>query len=332
MAGSYLVPMELPHLDAALRDVDSATAEVRWVACLALAGAEGSRVDEAIAALERTIDDQVEEVRAQALEGLVDHARYGRGVDLDVLRGALADESDLVRMTALEAGDLFLDDPAAEAIRMLDDDAPGVRVTAAQLLGEWRAASAVEPLVRSLADQDRVVRVEVALALVRLGDDRGEPLVVESLGGDEQQAIAAALALGELGSAGAAPALRAAASGWLKSAGMKGVAGAALARCGDATGLEILGRMLASVRGSTRQAALGAIARLPVPGIAPRVAALIDRGGAQQASSAIRTLIAVAEVDRPAALRELEQRRGVLAGELAAELEEALAALAGAAS
>jgi HEAT repeat protein len=326
MAGSYLVPMELPHLDAALRDVGSETAEVRWVAALALAREDGERRAEAVDALAGLSADPVEEVRAQAIEGLAEQARSGQGVPVETLHEALTDDSDLVRMTALEAAELFADDPSSVARRMLDDPQPGVRVSAARLLADRGATDAAEQLAAVLRDADDVVRFEAALALARIGDDRGEQLVIAALDRDEPQAIEAVLALGALGSSRAVPALEEAGSGWLKSAELKALVGCALVRCGERAGLDTLARLLTAVRGSTRMAALRALARLPVVGIAPRIGEVLDRDRELEASSAMRALVAHREVDRAAALGELEARRGRFWGELAFELDDAVAA------
>lgn len=327
MAGSYLVPMELPRLDAALTDAGSATAEVRWVAALALGQEDGPRVGDAVEALARLAADPVEEVRAQALEGLAWHARAGRNSPVATLAEALTDRSDLVRMTAVEAVELFADDPVAEVARMLDDEAPGVRIAAARVLADLGAGA--DRLTPLLDDADRVVRREAGVALARLGDTRGIGPATEALRGGDPEAVEAALALGRLGSTAAVPALRQAIGGWLRPAELKAAAAAALVLCSDPEGLEAIGRLLGALRGSTRMAALSVLARLPVPGVASRVGALLDRGGSLEASSALRALVALGEVDRRAALTEISRRRGALTGELAEELEEALAALGG---
>ena len=327
MAGSYLVPMDLPHLDAALRDTGSATAEVRWVAALALGQEDSARTGEAIEALERLAEDPVEEVRAQAIEGLAGLARSGRDMSKQVIASALDDGSDLVRMTGLEAVELFADDPGSDAARMLEDRAPGVRITAARMLAELGAAAEVDRLARALDDPDHLVCREAALALARLGDPRGERLAIEALDNDDEIATAAALALGELGSSAALEALRKITGGWLVAPSLKATAAAALARCGDPAGVEIIGKMLGSVRSSIRMAALVALARLPVRAAAAPVGELVVSGRPLEASSALRTLVAIGEVDREAAAAEIERRRRGLAGELADEAAEALAAL-----
>jgi HEAT repeat protein len=327
MAGSYLVPMDLPRLDAALRDTGSATAEVRWVAALALGQEDGPRTGEAIAALQRLVEDPVEEVRAQAIEGLAGHARSGRDVSREVIASALVDPSDLVRMTGVEAVDLFAEDPAADAARLLEDQAPGVRIAATRMLADLDAEAEVERLAALLRDPDELVCREAALALVRLGDARGERVAIRALDGEDDVATAAALALGRAGSPAAVEALRGITGGWFVSASLKATAAAALARCGDPTGAEIIGRMLRSLRGSTRLAALVALARLPVRAVAERVGELIGSGRPLEASSALRTLVALGEVDREAAVSEIERRRRGLDGDLADEAAEALAAL-----
>jgi len=328
MTGSYLVPMELPRLEAALRDANSATAEVRWVAALALGQEDGPRSGDAIAALALLAEDPVEEVRAQAVEGLAGQARAGHDVPLRALESALEDGADLVRMAGLDAVELFADDPAAAVLRLLDDGAPGVRIAAARMLADLRSEAAADRLAGVLRDPDEVVRLEAALALVQLGDPRGEQLAIEALGGDEAAATSAAFALGSLGRSEAVPALRGLAGGWLVSAALKAAAAAALARCDETEGLEAIRRMLSSRRGSIRMAALVALARLPVRGAAARVGELLDQDRPLEVSSALRTLVALGEVDPRAARAEIERRRAAFTGELADEADEALAALA----
>lgn len=325
MTAGYLVPMELPNLDAALRDTASETAEVRWVAALALAGAEGGRRGEALRALERLCGDPVEEVRAQALEGLAEQLRAGADAPRALVLAGLDDAAAAVRCAALDAADVFLDEAPAAAIRGLADREPAVRAVAARLAGELGDAAAARRLVPLLEDQDRVVRDEAALALVRIGDERGEHRVRALLEGNEIQAVEAAQALGELGRPASSAALARVATAWLSSPELKALAAAALCRCGDPAGLVILKRVLGSRRENARLAALGALARLPVPGIAAAVGACLERGSELEASAALRTLSTLSTVDRPAAVQELYARKGVLRGALADELAEALA-------
>jgi len=61
-------------------------------------------------------------------------------------------------------------------IKCLKDENIGVRTSAAQLLGERKAETAVKPLLRMLKSEKRYcARIVAALALYRIGDEKAIP-------------------------------------------------------------------------------------------------------------------------------------------------------------
>jgi HEAT repeat protein len=324
---TWTLPSDLPHLDAALRDAGAGSATARWVAALALSREDGPRRGEAVAALAGLAADPVEEVRSQAIEGLAAQARSGDEPLLDAVRRALRDPSPMVRCSALEALAAVDGSPSDDIVPLLSDPSSAVRATAARALGDLEGDGLADLLAPLLGDGDPVVCEEAALALCRLGDPRGADGALGALARGGADAPEVAVALGRLRGARAAPALRALAGKWLAPDPLRAAAAAALVRCGDAGGRAVLVRMLGGTRSATRLAALGALARLPVDGLAPATGALLDGRSVIEASAAIGTLAALAGVDRDAAAAELERRRGRLSPDLDEELAEALAAI-----
>jgi HEAT repeat protein len=324
---TWTLPLELPHLDAALKDAGGGSAPARWVAALALSREDGPRRGEAIEALARLAGDPVEEVRSQAIEGLAAQAGGAVDVPREVFHRGLADPSPVVRCSAVEALATMAGSPLPRIAPLLRDGSSAVRATAARAVGDLGDGGHGEALALLLEDEDPVVREEASLALCRLGDPRGEELALRLLRDGGGPATEAAFALGELGGSRSAADLRAAAGGWLRPVALRAAAAAALVRCGDGGGCAVLARMLGGARNSTRLAALGALARLPVDGLAPAVGLLLDGRSALEASAAIGTLIALAAVERDAAVAELDRRRRRLPPDLAGEISEALEAI-----
>jgi len=320
---TYLLPMDIPRIGAALRDAGSSDAEVRWVACLALAREDGERRPEAILALERLAGDSVEEVRAQAIEGLAEQSRSGADIREGAIRAGLDDPSDAVRCAALEAAAQILDDASEAAADALGDPAPSVREAAAGSIGALGDPGRADPLASLLEDGDPAVRERAALSLAALGDDRGNRALVKMLGGPESASVEAAMALGRSRAGEAATALRALALGRLRPARVRAAAAAALAKCGGPEGLEVLRGLLSSPLSGRRAAALMALSSQPVSGVADAVGRLLERRDPQEVSSAIRALAALAEEDAAAAA-EIETRLSRLDPDLAAEAREVI--------
>ena len=323
------LPMQLPRIEAALRDAGSASIEARWVAAMALARADGPDRERAVTALASLAGDPNEDVRAQAIEGLASHARSGDAAASAGAEGWTADPSDLVRCAALSNAEAFSLDADALAARMLADESPAVRATAARLLGLRGNGAAADAIAGLLGDPTRDVRQEAALALSRLGDARGTTVTVEMLGGGGEGASEAAEALGRSGRAIASDALLEVVARRFAPAALKAVAAAALARSGEEAGRGALVRMLGSWRRQTRFAAVHAIAMLPSRGLAACVASRFGTADALEASILVQTLAAIGEELPDESLAAMRGAMGhtTLAPEIAEELEEAVRSL-----
>jgi HEAT repeat protein len=231
---------------AALRDVESDSAATRAsaVADLALhAEAERHRV---VAALERSLSDGSAPVRAAAAVALADvrgvevlpallvamedddaHVRQmaitaiGEIGDVrarERLRRALSDERPEVRFQAVIAFMRVAGDEALDAVVAAFEDAdPSIRYIALRC-AEERAVGGERPAPAAVLagatvlvdDSDPAVRVAAAILLARLGDRRGERILLDVVRGAlatreaEDEATAVELC-GELGIAAAEP-------------------------------------------------------------------------------------------------------------------------------
>ncbi|MFZ5469202.1 MAG: HEAT repeat domain-containing protein [Myxococcota bacterium] len=76
---------------------------------------------------------------------------------------------------------------AAPLAKMIDDEAPGVRLQAAVALATVAGQQAVEPIAKLLDDPDKWVRYGVAEALVKLGSARGEEVLRAAAADPEEQ-------------------------------------------------------------------------------------------------------------------------------------------------
>jgi hypothetical protein len=321
---TYVLPMELPRLEAALRDCGSRTAEARWVAALALSGEQGDGQERAVLALTGLLGDPVEEVRAQAVEGLASHLRAGFTVDRGPLLRVFDDPSDAVRCAVLASADLICDDWGPLAVRMLADRAPSVRASAARLLGETGVTDARDALRGLLEDPDGIVAREAALALAALGDSAGAGEIERMLSEDVSNAVIAANALGRLADPAGRPALERAAAGWFVDPELKAAAAAASVACGGSAGREVLVQMMSSFRAGTRMCAYRALSVRPLEGFVAPLAERLTAAGPPEASSIVRALVSLAAVERAAVLGLLRGGMEVKDLELAAEIEEAI--------
>jgi HEAT repeat protein len=228
------------NLDAALRDIEHADPRVRAQAADALGRVVEVERPAARTALGRAVDDPHASVRYAALLSLgelgahedTDHvilrlddgeplvreaaaialgelgmAAGGAGAREQVeaafaaLTEALSASHPEVRFQAL-ASLIEIDAArAAPLVRPLLDDADGkVRAQAVAALGDARDATVRDRVARMLDDVDDV-RFEAAVALARLGDRRGVPVLVATLA-HRDRAFDAASALAEIGLGG----------------------------------------------------------------------------------------------------------------------------------
>lgn len=324
---TFLLPLEMPRTEAALRDARDGSPEARWIAAMALGTERGERRADAVQALLEMLKDTCDEVRAQALEGVAEQKHAGAEISESVAEGMLADPAACVRCAAVESASVLLADPVGAITPLLEDEDPSVRAASATALGELKAVGAVESLAGLLEDPDLYTAGRAAMALAALDDPRGEQMLLALLDGDAHSACEAAMALGELGRATSVPALRKTAKGRFCPVTLKAASAAAMARCSAAEGKAILVAMLESGSHIKRMTALSAIARLPVSGVESAVGALLEGKQPVQVSSAIETLIAIGQVDAQAALDELKKRSGKISAEFEDELNEALVSL-----
>jgi len=80
-------------------------------------------------------------------------------------------------------------------IKALKDNNIGIRASAAQLLGERQVKEAVKPLVRMLKSEDNyAIRIVVALALHKIGDESVIPIFKDCLRRDKCKTVKHVLA------------------------------------------------------------------------------------------------------------------------------------------
>jgi HEAT repeat protein len=326
---TFLVSLEMPRIEAALRDAKGGSPEARWVAAIALGREDGAKRREALEALQKLLFDSCEEVRAQALEGIAEQKLSGAEISENIAGRLLDDSSPCVRCAAVESAAVLLTNPIRAVVPLLKDADPSVRAAAATALGDLRAVREADLLAELLDDSDEFTARRAAMALAALDDLRCESKLVSLLAGEQAVASEAAFALGELGGATSVPALKKIARGRFSPLGLRAAAAAAMTRCSAPEGRELLVALLTAGSHIKRMTALGAIARLPVTGVAAAVGALIEARHMDQISSAIQTLAAIGEVDSKAARHELKRHLGRLGGEFEDELREALASLDG---
>ncbi|MCU0661622.1 MAG: HEAT repeat domain-containing protein [Myxococcota bacterium] len=322
---SFLVPLSLPNLEAALRDAQHAGAEARWVAALALGSYTNTNDPRILEALSRLACDDLEEVRAQAIEGLHSHALTGSKIDTGIFRLALKDPSSRVRCAAVlaSAGPAQQDVCAA-----LEDPDENVRACAASALCGSRDPNVLECLAPHLEDPSPSVQFEAARCLAAAKDSRGLQILIELVEQGDERVELALQALGLLGDHRAQSCLRAKLQSWFTGHRVKSLAAAALVRCHDDCGIGVLETQLSGRRKGARMASLSALCTLPIRGISSAIGSILDRHDDEEASSAIVALCALAlDADDPEARAELMRRRGRVRASLSAELEEALGLL-----
>jgi HEAT repeat protein len=139
--------------------------------------------------------DEVTSVRISAVRALGRlNARGGRAV----LAAALGDEDAEVRRAALDQVQRVnhWDDRAALVARLGDADAR-VRQRAAQLVGEFRIQSAIEPLAAALRDDASAsVRQAAAWALGRVGGAGAKQALTAARDQEQQPGVQDAIAIG----------------------------------------------------------------------------------------------------------------------------------------
>jgi len=103
-----------------------------------------------------------------------------------------------------------IDEPEVHqrCIELLEDEYPSIRRVAAEVLGRWRVADAVEPLLVATEDASDELRMVIIEALGRIADERALPLLFEGLAHERWDVRKEAIvALGRLASPEACGAL-----------------------------------------------------------------------------------------------------------------------------
>jgi HEAT repeat protein len=282
-------------LDAALRDLEHSDPRVRAQATDALGRVDDGDRGTAVTALVRAVEDAHPSVRYAALLSL---GELGAGEAVDAILARLGDGEPLVREAAAIALGQLGESGGARAWsaleRALASDEPEVRFQAVASLAELDAARAASLVVGLLDDGDAKVRAqaaaalgdagdrrhadriarlldepgdvrhEAAMALARLGDRRAMPTLTAALT-TADRALDAATALAALGLGDDAAARAAVAhevERFFGDALVKVRAAEALARAGDARGLEHLRKAARSRRDDVRGLAQSVLSEL----------------------------------------------------------------------
>ena len=221
---------------------------------------------------------------------------------------------------------------SALALRLRQDEDPGVRAAAARTLGGIDAPAARAALVEALGDPSESVRAAAAQALARLGPGPAEVsgLAAVLAGTDRYVAAFAAWSLGNIGDA-AEPAV-AALGRALEREDTNDVVTRALARIGPAASAAVpdLVRELRSEHEANRWHAARTLGRIGA-GAAPAVAALVeslaDSSGTVRMHAA-RALGRIGSAAKPAAAA-LQRATGDRDGGVSDAAREALERLSG---
>ncbi len=191
-------------IETAVTGALDADVHVRRVAVFALGDLPS---DTSTAALLRALDDDDPDVRATAIRSL---SRLGDGDTMDAIGDALDDPDPRVRASA--AGVMAHAEPNATVLAMLDelarDDLPDVRIAALHALRGVAEPAAFATASVSLHDHESRVRVEGVRALPTIDRHRSIEPLVKSLADEDLIVVdAAAEALGGLGADAVGPVL-----------------------------------------------------------------------------------------------------------------------------
>ncbi|MFB6122467.1 MAG: HEAT repeat domain-containing protein [Haloferacaceae archaeon] len=158
---------DIPKLVQLLAESDNPTIRKRAAEILGNIDETGEEGVEALVVAVQNDDNEA--VRAAAIDALT---------SLDAINGLL---TALGRDVPEEAADWA---KAETFVQDLNDDAPELRMAAANVLGSLGNDNAVRPLVSALDDSDPRVRVRVARALGRIGDPSAADALVDHLHGE----------------------------------------------------------------------------------------------------------------------------------------------------
>lgn len=318
----FLLPPNLPSTEAALRDAATGSPESQWVAALALGQEDGPLMHKAVDALAALMESPHEEIRAQALEGLIEQVRHGAKIEETIPISAARDPSPAVRCVAVDALLIFpTNNEAPHLLSLLEDTDPSVRAAAAIACADIGISSAIPKITQLIEEKTAFVRLQAAIALAYLDKREGLSILIDALGSGAHDAIEAARALGHLGTAQAASPLYRIASKRFTDAALKAAAAVSLHRCsGEQRATPLIIKLLSARNTDTRLTALSAIAALPLTGMATHVGKLLFDRDTLVGSTAIGTLAELATVDAPGTLKTLEAAKETIQPALKNEL------------
>lgn len=263
-------------LDAALRDLASASAQTRATAADALGTAPPESSGAAADALVAALGDRDADVRSAAALSL---GELGLERAVPPLLACLDDREARVRQAAIVAlGRLGLPSAFEPLAAALTDGSPDVRFQAATSLVEIDAARAFDPLLAALDDPDGEVVGAAALGLGAIGDRRAaDPLVARLDHARRETRFEVAYALARLGDPRATPHV----AGFVRDPALGWDAVEALELAGDPAGESALAAAMTDDR-LAREVMLRAAAALltiaPGSGHAERARAVLVRG------------------------------------------------------
>ncbi len=317
----FLLPPLLPNSNAAIIDSRSNSAEIRWVAAMALGSVDDVLQEEAIRTLHILCKDPVAAVRAQAAQGLIEQCRCKPRNDLEWIYVLKSDQSAGVRCTVVDAALQLLDNPRDVILSLIKDDDSSVRMSAVAALGEIGDKSLLEHAKDLLEDNDKEVQVAAALSLASLGANDGESVLLNRLIAPSEDIIRA---LGLISCTKAVDSLRKLTEKWFTPMSIKASAAVSLYACiPGVSERQTICRFLKAKKLETVISILNALYRLPIKGFTAEVASLVTQKNEIIASAAIQTLSALNEVDH-LAYKELLSLRDILDSPLAEEAAEAL--------
>ncbi len=341
-----------PTPETAINDLESDDPRARLAAIAALADSPKEIVGRAREALERTLDDPVAGVRAEAALAL---AEIGPGPALEKLIEMSNDQDARVAQAAVialgESGDRRALAPILSA---LESSRADIRFQAVLAVGRLAPEEAFDHLRRAAGDPDRevranalaaladtagedalpvmrelitddalVVRFEAALALAKSGDLAATPVLVEALE-DRDLAPQAVRALGSLGDPEAAGVLSELCNRWLARPPLRAAAAAALTALDDPTGWRELEGWLIARRREPRAMAIYCCGELRLERAVDRLLEIASDEKHADRDAAVRAL---GKIGDPRARSVLEKAADALDSDLRADATEALAKL-----
>ncbi len=352
---SLLLKPLRPNFEAALRDVEATSADMRAHAALRLGDLRDANPPEtaqarAVEGLLKLATDKEAKVRLAAMQSL---AVLRDASSLEVVLARFSDEDSAVREAAVVAAGEIGGERARDALRVavmdtrpevrfqgiaaygkvageqarasisvaLGDDDPLVRISAIESLAELGPSEdACVRIARLLTNQPPEVIEEAALALGQLKDKRAIPQLTKMIHGP--RTYEAMSFLGDLKATDASDSLAQVAEAFLRPLLVKAAAATALIRIGDARGPALFHAILHAWRNEARTYCVSVIGELQLQEHVETVIQMLDKPRGAEAKTVVETLHKLAKVNERArtTLEGLAEHPGVL-GALAREVQ-----------